>query len=271
MARIGRVKSTSSYRDLQTARILVIVFTTIFLCTGLMFIVTGTYVKVALNHWTSLLEGMRNAEITPFMLIFLGLFIVFSSAIGFASAIKDNLCVINCYCLLLLMIFLMEVIGGILAVVYVDDVKASLSSGLKLEMENYEPGSQLDDRHISLSCCGVNSFEDWGGANSTWYRNQTESCTGAVKLDEARLVPLSCCNKVNVTEGGVTTALCDICSETGPEDIHVDGCLVKIFGKSGEALQYLVITAFSVAFLQVVGILSTLCLFRRLRTTLRGY
>jgi len=267
MSRISRIKSSNSYKSLQTARFLVITFTVLFILSGIFYLGAGIYAKTQLSHWIELLGGttFSNAQVTPFLLIALGLFIFLTAVIGFISATKDNLCIINCYCLLLGVVCITEIIGGILAVVFIDDVKSALSQGLKREMDSYYPGSLMDRRQIELGCCGDRDFNDW--FNTTWNKNQSENgCSKAIMVG-TNFVPESCCS---IFESSVNST-CPICTTESQIPKGMSGCSMKIFGNRGETLNYLFIIAFSCAALQVAGLLCTICLFRRLRTTMQSY
>lgn len=50
---------------------------------------------------------------------------------------SDNKCMINCYCLLLGLIFFVEIAGGIMAIVFMEDIPKSLETGLTNALNGY--------------------------------------------------------------------------------------------------------------------------------------
>jgi len=263
MARMTRVRSTSSYRSLQTARILVLIFTVIFILTGFLFLVTGTYAQMRLNYLVSLLQNTALAatHLTPLLLIFIGVFIILTSILGFFSAIKDNLCIINCFCLLLTLVCVTEVIGGILACSFLPKFRSAVKEGMEFEIGNFTTNSTMNEFQTNLGCCGVESYLDYN--MTSWSLEEKDFCLDSVQIPHLQInIPTTCCMDE-----------CQACNMTSSVMYYEQGCLEKLFGKNDDKfiLHYLVITTIALMVLQIVGILSTVCLFRRLRTTLRGY
>lgn len=269
MARLTRVQSTTSYRSLQTARILVIVFTTLFLLTGLLFLVSGSYTQVKLTYLVELLKSttLATTHLTPLLLIFVGLFIILSSLLGFFSAVKDNLCVINCFCLLLGIVCIIEVVGAILAAAFLGKFKAAVRVGMEAQLQNFTTNSTLNVMHADLECCGVESFLDFN-KTVNWAAFESESCEDLTAIGGGFVIPSSCCP-------GCFNSCPRNSSETAEAAVVNDvGCYEKLFGRDDDVnflLHYIIITMFALLVFQIIGVLFVTCLNRRLNATLRGY
>ena len=50
---------------------------------------------------------------------------------------SGNKCMVNCYCLLLGLVFFVEIAGGILAIVFMTDIQSSLKTGLTNALSGY--------------------------------------------------------------------------------------------------------------------------------------
>jgi len=93
---------------------------------------------------------------------------------------------------ILLVIFVGTVLAACLAFFYRGAIDEKMTEGLHYGLDhytdNYDIQGEVDTMQQKMSCCGVESYEDW--ENTTWYREHEET-------NKTTLYPESCC------EGGV--------------------------------------------------------------------
>ncbi|XP_016070694.1 PREDICTED: tetraspanin-11-like [Miniopterus natalensis] len=157
------------------------------------------------------------------------------------------------YFCLLLVIFLVELVAGVLAHVYYqrlsDELKQHLAQTLS---ENYgQPGAteittSVDRLQQDFKCCGSNSSADW---QHSAYILSREA--------EGRRVPDSCCKTVVVRCG----------QRAHPSNIYKveGGCITKLEQFLANHLLLMGAVGIGVACLQTCGMVLTCCLHRRLQ------
>ena len=93
---------------------------------------------------------------------------------------------------ILLVIFVGTVLAACLAFFYRGAIDEKMTEGLHYGLDhytdNYDIQEEVDTMQQRMSCCGVESYEDW--ENTTWYREHEQT-------NKTTLYPESCC------EGGV--------------------------------------------------------------------
>ncbi|KAF4024260.1 hypothetical protein G4228_016455 [Cervus hanglu yarkandensis] len=84
------------------------------------------------------------------------------------AVFKEQRNLLRLYCVLLLINFLLEIIAGVLAYVYYQQLNAGLKENLKDTMEKGYPqpghrgvSSAVDGLQQEFYCCGSNSLQDW--------------------------------------------------------------------------------------------------------------
>ncbi|KGL96757.1 CD151 antigen, partial [Charadrius vociferus] len=156
------------------------------------------------------------------------------------------------YFILLLCIFLLEIIAGILAYIYYQQLSMELKQNLKNTMtQKYRKEgeesvtSAVDKLQQEFKCCGSNNYTDW--VDSLW-----------IKSPEAngRKVPDSCCKTIT-----------DLCGRRDhPSNIYKEsGCITKLENFIQEHLKIIGAVGISIACVQIFGMIFTCCLYKSLK------
>ncbi|XP_032124432.1 tetraspanin-11 isoform X2 [Sapajus apella] len=157
------------------------------------------------------------------------------------------------YFCLLLVIFLVELVAGVLAHVYYQRLSDELKQHLNQTLtKNYgQPGAtqitaSVDRLQQDFKCCGSTSSADW--QRSTYILSREA---------EGRWVPDSCCKTVVVRCG----------RRAHPSNIYKveGGCLTKLEQFLADHLLLMGAVGIGVACLQICGMVLTCCLHRRLQ------
>lgn len=213
-----------------------------FILVQLLFMALGGAL-IGVGVWLELEEQSLEAAIDqqeiligPYLIIAAGAAVIIVAAIGVLGALCDhkfNRFLLVLYIILVLVVFVLELVGGILAFVYRDDVQEFVQDGLNATIARYNGNATADIAiteawdtiQDSLDCCGVLSFEDY----------ETQGIA----------IPASCCPDI-------TTGTCNNPFDTGCVDALTEFLEDNL----------LVVAAIGIAFLvgEIVVILMAFCL-----------
>ncbi|XP_041366724.1 tetraspanin-36-like [Gigantopelta aegis] len=213
---------------------------------GLCFV--GSWVYSTYSHF----EELTDASLTLLpasIMIAVGIFMFIIGLLGCVAACKENKCLLATFFSLILIVFLGEVIGGVMGYVYRDDVRQTVSDDLWGAVNRYNESTyqhQVDYVQEQLHCCGVNNASDWLDSK-VWSGGHPNS------------VPKSCCiNQTNLT-------ICDNQLNSTNHDIYTEGCLDSLKDKFLKNLIYIASVSISFAVIQILGLLSVCVLLCRSR------
>ncbi|KAG1649595.1 Tetraspanin-11 [Nymphon striatum] len=210
------------------------IFNFLFWISGVAVFGFGVGTIVAKQHFLSLLVTSTYAA-TTHILVVTGILVFIITFIGCIGILKENRCLLLIYTFSLLVIFLLEVVAGILAYVYVEQVEVELTSSLNdTFMTAYrfekEKTKAIDDLQRNFGCCGALSEEDW--KFSKWKKDNPNL---------QNVVPDSCCR----TESKQCATF------DHPSNIYTDGCIDKLGMHLRMHLVILGAVALGLSFVQV--------------------
>ncbi|XP_053755258.1 LOW QUALITY PROTEIN: CD151 antigen [Panthera pardus] len=190
---------------------------------------------------------------TAYILVVAGVVVMVTGVLGCCATFKERRNLLRLYFILLLLIFLLEVIAGILAYIYYQQLNAELKEHLKDTMTKryHQPGhegvtSAVDKLQQEFRCCGSNNSHDW--RDSEWIRSGQAG---------GRVVPDSCCKTV-VTGCGQRDHASNIYKVEG-------GCITKLETFIQEHLRIIGAVGVGIACVQLFGMIFTCCLYKSLK------
>ncbi|MED6290317.1 hypothetical protein CHARACLAT_011896 [Characodon lateralis] len=229
---------------MKCVKYLLFCFNFIFWICGLALIVVGVIVQVSL-HKTFLIRD-ASASAAPIFIIGVGVLIFFIAFFGCCGAWKENYCMVTTFAVLLSLIILAEIAAAVLGYVYRNKLSVIVQDSLNEMISNYQNSTTefrdaVDKLQEGWKCCGVNSSLDWKGFSI-----------------DGNTVPDSCC--VNVTKG------CGKGTMTDARKVHQQGChdVLEAFLKKN--IQWVIVAALVIAFLQILGIVFSCLLMRSIRS-----
>lgn len=194
------------------AKVMLIIFNVIFLCSGLVLMALGIWLLVTLSQSYgpsqifTLASGSylyRNAAI---LLISIGCFILFITIFGLVAAIRESAVMLSIYAVLLFLVFGGEIAGGVVAIVYkdkiLDTVDKTLRSSITFDGQNSTyyvttnspnqckaslTGKVWDYVQLWFGCCGVDNY------NSGYYKPTLNQCNFTMYKWPSLQQPLTCC------------------------------------------------------------------------------
>lgn len=227
---------------------------------GIVVLGVGIYSRVKAGDWSDLLEESAVIDAAN-LLIASGAIVLVIGFVGCCGALKQARPLLVIYAILLILIFVLEIAGGIYAAVKKDDVIKSLQKGLQKSMTNSYGGTSEADKGYTESidwfqenvkCCGSTGPQSWN--NTKWDIKQKE----AAQKDNATvalIVPNSCCIKDNCNK--VATY-----GELKADSTYMAGCVKESEKFLDTHTKELVGVGIGIAFIQILGIVFAILLCR---------
>ncbi|XP_076443368.1 tetraspanin-3-like [Babylonia areolata] len=176
------------------------------------------------------------------------MFMFLIGLLGCIAVCKESKFLLSCYFCLILVVFLGELVAGVLGYAYRVEVEDAVSDGLTKAVDRYNETvmkEQIDFVQTQLHCCGIINASDWQ-ESPAWSK------------DHSNTVPISCCvNQTNATFFCNTTI--------GSTDIYNEGCLSSLEDKFTTNLVYIASVTIAFALIQILGLISTCILICRTR------
>ncbi|XP_041636648.1 tetraspanin-11 isoform X1 [Cheilinus undulatus] len=234
--------------DWQTVclKYLLFIFNFLFWLGGAAVLGVGVWTLVEKSDYLSLLASSTFA-VSAYILILAGSLVVVTGFLGCCAVIREQKSCLSAYFLFLLLIFLIELVAGVLAYVYYQRLSEELKQHLNQTMtENYaQPGKvaitlAVDNLQQDFKCCGSNSSHDW-----------SMSVYILSKPAEGRVVPDSCCKTITYQCG----------KRDHPSNIYKveGGCITKLEKFLADHLLIIGAVGIGVACLQLAGAMLTAC------------
>lgn len=202
------------------AKVTLIIFNIIFLCTGLVLIALGIWLLVLLAQSSGPGEIFKLASDTylyrnaAILLIAMGSLILFVTVLGLVAAIKESKILLTIYLVFLFIIFGGEIAGGVVAIVYKDRIVTGLEDTLTKSLSGQFTGNTTyydnatvcsssalfgrlwDYTQYMFDCCGVSGDYNVGGFNGYQLTSpQLNSCYKTNEMWPNTMVPLTCCRR----------------------------------------------------------------------------
>lgn len=227
---------------------LIFLFNIIFWLAGGAVLAVGVWTLVEKGDYISLLSsGFYSAS--AYILIAAGGVVIVTGIIGCCATLREKKSLLIVYLCLLVCIFLLEIIAGVLAYITYQELDEDLRQNLKTTMQQKyrQPGEErvtqaVDNLQQEFKCCGSHNYSDW--TDNVWIQQNQQA------------VPDSCCK--------TPTERCG--RRSHPSNIYKleGGCIMKLEEFILKQLHILGAVGIGIAFLQLLGIIFTCCLYRNL-------
>ncbi|XP_055281549.1 tetraspanin-15 isoform X4 [Moschus berezovskii] len=162
-----------------------VIYSTVFWLIGGLVLSVGIYAEVERQKYKTL----ESAFLAPaIILILLGVVMFIVSFIGVLASLRDNLCLLQAFMYILGICLIIELIGGVVALIFRNQTIDFLNDNIRRGIENYY--DDLDFKNImdfvqkEFKCCGGEDYRDWS-------KNQYHDCSAPGPL--ACGVPYTCC------------------------------------------------------------------------------
>ncbi|XP_070557956.1 CD151 antigen-like [Ptychodera flava] len=210
----------------------------------------GIWTLVDKSHYVAVLSS-STYEATTYLLLVTGICVMIVGTLGCCGAVQEQKLCLVLYTSLLLIILVMELVVGILAYVYRNELESELENNLNSTLSQYygidgheKLTNAVDEMHRNFNCCGAHLYHDWGWSN--W---QLQG------LSYNRSTPDSCCK----TESN----FCAV--RDHPSNIYRIGCIKSLQDFLQRHLIILGGVGIGIACIQVFGVIFALCLYSQLK------
>ncbi|KAJ8022519.1 Tetraspanin-17 [Holothuria leucospilota] len=229
----------------------------IFWVVGALFIAAGIWAFHDRGVFNELKElGTSNISFLTdpvIWLFFLGSVVFILGTMGCLGALRENICMLKTFTVMMGIILLLEIGGGIAVYFYRAEIEGEITNfvsdvTIKEYRDNPDFQDLIDAVQTSLSCCGVVSYNDWD-------MNIYFNCSGPPRNPEACGVPFSCC----VPEGDseVVNTQCGYgvrkMSDSIASKIYTSGCIDEFRAWINTYLYYLAGVAGLIILVELFG------------------
>lgn len=210
----------------------------------------GIWLHIAKGSYASVAPSYDFLSATA-LCIASGAIVLVVGFFGCCGAIMENPCMLLTYFLLVVIIFVMEIVAGILAFVFRDEVetmlKRELTMGIKenIKGRDNEQGMERawDRVQRELHCCGVNNYTDWY-KSAAW--------------PDKDWVPDSCCKTETTNCGREKT-------NNPKQQFYNNGCFSELKYWLKSNLYIVGVAGITLGVIQVLGLVAAMALFCCLR------
>nr|CAH7722343.1 unnamed protein product [Callosobruchus chinensis] len=173
-------------------------------------------------------------------------FIIFVVALfGCIGALKESVCLINVYALMLFLILILELSVSIAAYSMRGNLEPTLKANMLETMDDYQTYTYHTWKLVqyNLECCGVEGPSDWNKYGKMYHLNTI------IQPNRTYYVPSSCCTGFDCDHGY----------------LYIDGCLAGIRYVVSECAVLLGVGAMCISFIQLLGVIFAYLLAKSIR------
>lgn len=234
------------------------IFNGVIFLAGAAILAVGIWVKVDSGSLMAILGNIEGAPPgldqllnVSYLLIAVGAVLLVIGFLGCCGAVRESRCMLLTFFSIVLIIFIIEVAGAIVLLVF-QDLASHLISGLEDEVKkgiSTEYGK--DDKFSNLwnatmgefKCCGFVNYTDFDGSPF-------------VSSHGGNIYPTSCCNETVLDNNK------GVCSLQGAEDSLVIGCFPKLVEFIEENAVIVAGVALGIAALEIAAMVVSMILYK---------
>ncbi|XP_076861450.1 tetraspanin-33 [Brachyhypopomus gauderio] len=189
------------------------------------------------------------------LLLVVGVLMFLITFCGCVGSLRENICLLQTFCICLTVIFLLQLATGVLGFVFSDKVRHKVTKMINNAIEHYRDDLDLqnliDFGQKEFACCGGISYLDWS-------QNMYFNCSSENPSRERCSVPFSCC-LISKDENVINTmcghGMQELDYSQAGEFINTNGCIDKLVNWIHSNLFVLGGIALGLAIPQLVGIM----------------
>ncbi|KAM9328714.1 tetraspanin-33 isoform 2-T2 [Pholidichthys leucotaenia] len=228
---------------------------------SLVMVSIGVYARVSKHAETALACLAVDPAI---MLLIVGVLMFIITFCGCVGSLRENICLLQTFCISLTVIFIIQLVAGILGFIFSDKARGTVTKMINKAIVHYRDDIDLqnliDFGQKEFDCCGAVAYTDW--SNNMYF-----NCSDNNPSRERCSVPFSCCLTLNET---VINTMCGRNMQTydflkAGYFIHTNGCIDNLVNWIHSNLFILGGIALGLAIPQLVGILLSQILINQIK------
>ncbi|XP_013860264.1 tetraspanin-33 isoform X2 [Austrofundulus limnaeus] len=204
---------------------LLFIFNFLFWIISLMMVVIGVYARMAKHAETAL----ACLSVDPaMMLMIIGVLMFVITFCGCVGSLRENICLLQTFCVCLTVIFLLQLAVGVLGFIFSDKARHKVTEILNNAIVHYRDDIDLqnliDFGQKEFECCGGTEYKDWS-------RNIYFNCSQSNPSRERCSVPFSCCivsKKQEVINTKCGQGMQELDFDEAGNHIYTNGCIDKL-------------------------------------------
>ncbi|XP_015247097.1 PREDICTED: tetraspanin-33 isoform X1 [Cyprinodon variegatus] len=238
---------------------LLFLFNFIFWVVSLVMVAIGVYARVIKHAETTLASLSLDPAV---MLIVVGILMFIITFCGCVGSLRENICLLQTFCISLIVIFIIQLAAGILAFIFSDKARHKVTEIINNAIVHYRDDVDLqnliDYGQKEFRCCG-------GTTNTDWSKNVYFNCSPSNPSKERCSVPYSCCIPSQKKEVPNTQCGLGMQEKATENKIYTDGCIDKMVDWIHSNLFILGGIALGLAIPQLVGMLLSQILINQIK------
>ncbi|XP_072309732.1 tetraspanin-33 isoform X2 [Eucyclogobius newberryi] len=240
---------------------LLFIFNFLFWIIALVMVAIGVYARIMKHAETALAFLTVDPAV---MLMVVGILMFLITFCGCVGSLRENICLLQTFCVCLTIIFMLQLTAGILGFIFSDKARSKVTAMLNKAVTHYRDDLDLqnliDFGQVEFNCCGGVTYTDWS-------RNIYFNCEEGNPSRESCSVPFSCCI---VTKEKVINTMCGQGMQKleyleAGEFIHTNGCIDKLVDWIHSNLFILGGIAMGLAIPQLVGMFLSQILINQIK------
>lgn len=227
-----------------------------------MMVAIGVYARM-MKHAEAALACLSVDPAVMLMVVgFLMFIITFCGCVG---SLRENICLLQTFCICLTVIFLLQLAAGVLGFIFSDKARNRVTEMINNAIIHYREDIDLqnliDFGQKEFGCCGAVTYTDWS-------QNMYFTCKPDNPSRERCSVPFSCC--IISKDKEVINTMCgqgmqELEYVEAGDHIHTNGCIDKLVNWIHSNLFLLGGIALGLAIPQLVGILLSQILINQIK------
>ncbi|XP_004083082.1 tetraspanin-33 [Oryzias latipes] len=241
---------------------LLFVFNFIFWVISFVMVGIGVYARLIKQAETALACLTVDPAV---MLMVVGIFMFIVTFCGCVGSLRENICLLQTFCISLTVIFILQLTAGIMGFIFSDKARGKVTEVINKSIIHYRDDVDLqnliDYGQKEFRCCGGEAFTDWS-------QNIYFNCSEKNPSRERCSVPFSCCIITKVKE--LFNSMCGEGMQkldyiTAGQYVYTDGCIDKLVNWIHSNLFIIGGIALGLAIPQLVGILLSQILINQIK------
>uniref|UniRef100_A0A3P9MDU8 Tetraspanin n=1 Tax=Oryzias latipes TaxID=8090 RepID=A0A3P9MDU8_ORYLA len=235
-----------------------------FICWVISFVMVGIGVYARLIKQAE--TALACLTVDPaVMLMVVGIFMFIVTFCGCVGSLRENICLLQTFCISLTVIFILQLTAGIMGFIFSDKARGKVTEVINKSIIHYRDDVDLqnliDYGQKEFRCCGGEAFTDWS-------QNIYFNCSEKNPSRERCSVPFSCCIITKVKE--LFNSMCGEGMQkldyiTAGQYVYTDGCIDKLVNWIHSNLFIIGGIALGLAIPQLVGILLSQILINQIK------
>ncbi|KAJ8269748.1 hypothetical protein COCON_G00123550 [Conger conger] len=241
---------------------LLFIFNFIFWVIAVVMVSIGIYAR-AMKHAEAALSYL---SVDPAILLMVaGVLMFLITFCGCVGSLRENICLLQTFCVCLTIVFLLQLAAGILGFIFSDKARGKVTEHINKAIVHYRDDLDLqnliDFGQKEFSCCGGIIYTEWS-------QNVYFNCTEENPSRERCSVPYSCC--LQSKDQSVINTMCghgiqQLDYQKAGAFIHTSGCIDTLVNWIHSNLFLLGGVALGLAIPQLVGMLLSQILINQIR------